>query len=292
MKSVLITGASSGFGLLSTIEMARRGWRVFATMRDLEKKTHLDNEVQKLKTEARGVVEVIKLDVTDNAEVNNAIARILEKCEGRLDAVVQNAGIVKVSVFEEMTECDIRKVMDTNFHGVLSVTKAVLPAMRKQGKGRVVMMSSSSAFAGEPMNSIYCASKFAIEGWAESLAYEVSAFNIDVVLIEPGAYRTRMWNEIVFQQSNDSHYAYFTKQVEKAARNHALRTARDPQEVADKVAHCLEIDRPRFRNPVGPVGFVGWLFKGKLPSALIKKMMERYLRIHKIKPAIKHDGRR
>ena len=107
---------------------------------------------------------------------------------------MHNAGIAVAGVLEDLPDAEIRRVMETNFFGVLALTRALLPTFRAQGHGRIVLVSSQAALAGQPGNSMYCASKWALEGWAESLAYEVDPFGIDVVVIEPGPYRTEIWN--------------------------------------------------------------------------------------------------
>ncbi len=191
MRTVLITGTSTGFGLVTTVELARRGWRVFATMRNLDRKAPL--EAALTQAGVRDGVEISQLDVTDRASVAAAVTAVLAKTGGKLDAVVHNAGVATGGAFEDLPVAELRRVMETNFFGVLELTRALLPTLRAQRKGRIVIVSSESAFAGQPANSIYCASKWAIEGWAESIAFEVAQFGIDVVLVEPGPYVTDIW---------------------------------------------------------------------------------------------------
>jgi NAD(P)-dependent dehydrogenase (short-subunit alcohol dehydrogenase family) len=192
MPTVLITGTSTGFGRVTTELLAARGWRVFATMRDLARKDSLEHALREAGLSER--VTFVRLDVTDPASIETAVATVLSETDNTLDAVVHNAGIAVAGVLEDLSDGDIWRVMDTNFFGVLRLTRALLPRFREQRRGRIVLLSSQAAFAGQPGNSMYCASKWALEGWAESLAYEVDPFGIDVVLIEPGPYRTEIWS--------------------------------------------------------------------------------------------------
>jgi NAD(P)-dependent dehydrogenase (short-subunit alcohol dehydrogenase family) len=186
MPRALITGCSSGFGLEATLSLARRGWDVVATMRNLDKRDRLDTRVTDAGLAHR--VTVQQLDVNDAPSIAAAVG-----AAGQLDALVNNAGIAVGGAFEDLTDEQFRSVMETNFFGVLALTRAVLPGMRARGAGRVVVVSSDSAFYGAPAMSAYTASKWAVEGWAESIAHEVAPFGIRVALVEPGAYRTDIW---------------------------------------------------------------------------------------------------
>ena len=148
------------------MELARRGWRVFATMRDLDRKGPLLAALDA--AGVRSAVEISRLDVTQPASVREAVAAMLLATGGRLDAVVQNAGVAAGGAFEDLPDEDVRRVMETNFFGVLDLTRVLLPTFRAQRTGRILIVSSEAAFMGQPANSIYCASKWAIEGWAEA----------------------------------------------------------------------------------------------------------------------------
>jgi NAD(P)-dependent dehydrogenase (short-subunit alcohol dehydrogenase family) len=191
MQSVLITGTSTGIGQTTAVVLASRGWRVFATMRNLEKTGLLEQALKE--AGLQNSVELEQLDVTDGASIQAAVESILARTGNKLDAVVHNAGVAAAGAFEDVLEPELRRVMETNFFGVLGLTRALLPTFRAQGTGRMVLVSSEAAFMGQPTNSIYCASKWAIEGWAEAIAYELEPFGIEVILIEPGPYRTEIW---------------------------------------------------------------------------------------------------
>jgi NAD(P)-dependent dehydrogenase (short-subunit alcohol dehydrogenase family) len=275
MRTVLITGTSTGFGRVATELLAAKGWRVFATMRDLGRKGSLERALKDAGLSER--VTYLQLDVTDPASIEAAVKSVLAETGNALDAVVQNAGIAVAGVLEDLPEPDIRSVMETNFFGALALTRALLPTFRAQRRGRIVLISSQAALAGQPGNAMYCASKWALEGWAESLAYEVDPFGIDVVLVEPGPYRTEIWNNTKWVTPPESAYFPWLKRLRQAADWHQVRTSRDPKEVAEVIAHALEARRPRFRYQVGPFAKLDYFLRGKMPTKLIRRGTTRYL---------------
>ena len=275
MPTVLITGTSTGFGRIATELLAARGWRVFATMRDLSRKDSLERALRDAGLSER--VTFVQPDVTGPASIEAAVATVLSETGNTLDAVVHNAGIAVAGVLEDLPDADIRRVMETNFFGVLNLTRALLPLFRAQRRGRIVLLSSQAAFAGQPGNSMYCASKWALEGWAESLAYEVDPFGIDVVLIEPGPYRTEIWNSTKWVVPPNSAYLSWLKLLRHAADRHQAKTSRDPKEVALVVGKALEASRPRFRYQVGFFAKLDYFLRGKMPTKLIRRGTTRYL---------------
>lgn len=279
MPTVLITGTSTGIGRVTAEVLAQRGWQVFATMRDLQRREKLEVALKKSGLQDR--VEFIQLDLNDAASIEAAVATVLSRTGGTLDAVVQNAGVSVAGAFEDLPGAEIRRVMETNFFGVLELTRALLPSFRAQGDGRILLVSSEAAFMGQPANSIYCASKWALEGWAESLAYDLEPFGIKVILIEPGPYRTQIWRSTPWIVPSGSPYRERVQRVSRAADEHAARSARDPKEVALVIARALEAKRPRFRYPVGPFARINHFLRGKVPSRLIRRGVSRYLGLMK-----------
>lgn len=279
MRSVLITGTSTGIGQVTVVTLASRGWRVFATMQDLEERGQLDEAVKQANVQDRVIVE--KLDVTSAASIGSAVTAVLAKTGNELEAVVHNAGIAVAGAFEGIPESELRNVMETNFFGVLALTRALLPTFRAQKRGRLVIVSSEVAFMGRPTISLYCASKWALEGWAEAITYELEPFGIKVILIEPGPYRTEIWDRAPRFQPPDSPYHAWVQHVLHAGISHATRVARDPKEVAIAIAGALESRRPGFRYPVGPSARVAHFLKGKLPSSLLRKIIKLSLGIPK-----------
>ena len=181
-RTMLITGASSGLGIALAVQGAQAGYEVYATMREPERSGDLDAAVA-----AAGVaVKVIALEVTDTASVMAAVTRVINET-GRIDVLINNAGVGFARTTEQAAEADIDWVMEVNFKGVIRCVKAVLPHMRAARAGRIVTISSVGGLVGQPFNEVYCASKFAVEGYMEALAsYVGPAFGIGFTLIEPG----------------------------------------------------------------------------------------------------------
>jgi NAD(P)-dependent dehydrogenase (short-subunit alcohol dehydrogenase family) len=179
-KTVLITGVSSGFGRSAVQLFHTNGWNVIATMRSPEKETEL--------TKLDGVL-ITKLDVTDNASIQSAVAQGIERF-GAIDVLVNNAGYGALGALEPATQEDIKKQFDVNVFGLIAVTQAVLPVMRKQKAGTIINISSVGGRITFPFSSLYHATKFAVEGLTESLQYELNPLGIHLKLVEPGGYKT------------------------------------------------------------------------------------------------------
>jgi len=275
MPSVLITGTSTGIGQATAVELAKRNWRVFATMRDTGKSAKLQDALTA--AGARNQAEIIRLDVNDAASVRDAVASTLASTGGVLDAVVHNAGVAVGGAFEDVPEATQRAVMETNFFGVLTVTRAILPTFRSQRRGRIIIVSSDAAFYGEPTNAIYTASKWAIEGWAESIMFELELFGIELMLVEPGPYRTNIWEVSPRIAPAGSAYTAWVQKVFQAADKHAEKTARDPAEVGIAIARALEARRLPFRRPVGSLAWLNHIAHGKVPSSLLRASVRWYL---------------
>jgi NAD(P)-dependent dehydrogenase (short-subunit alcohol dehydrogenase family) len=280
MPTVLVTGTSSGFGLATTVELAKGGWNVIATMRNLEKRSELDRAITA--ASVGNLVRVEQLDVTDPRSIEKAVS-LLDLRNKPLDAVVHNAGVAVGGAFEDLDDAHIRQVMEVNYFGVLALTRQLLPAFRAQRHGRIVIISSEAAFAGQPGNSPYSASKWAIEGWAESVAYEFEPFGIDIVLIEPGAYRTSIWESSPRVLPETSAYRPLLRHLEVTIDAYVKKTARDPVEVAKAVAKALDAKRPRFRYAVGPTAKFEHFARGKLPSIVMRKMFSRFFGLNKVR---------
>ena len=260
MPTVLITGTSTGFGRVSHgTALAARGWRVFATMRDLARKGSLERALRDagpLRARSPLCSSTSPAPLSIEAAVKSILAA------DRQHAPMRSCTMPALPLPACLKICPtpiFRRVMETNFFGVLNLTRALLPIFREQRRGRIVLLSSQAAFAGQPGNSMYCASKWALEGWAESLAYEVDPFGIDVVLIEPGPYRTEIWNSTKWVVPSDSAYLSWLKLLRHAADRHQAKTSRDPKEVALVVGKALEARRPRFRYQVGLLRQAGLL---------------------------------
>ncbi len=176
MKTVLITGCSSGYGRATATHFLERGWNVVATMRSPEKAQGFP-ESERLRR--------LRLDVTDRGSIAEAVRAGLAAFGG-LDVVVNNAGIGMFSAFEVTSEAITREVFETNTFGVMAVTQAVIPHFRERRAGTLVNVTSSAGIVPMPLVSVYNASKFAIEGFTESLSYELSFFGVSAKIVEPG----------------------------------------------------------------------------------------------------------
>ena len=184
-KIAVVTGGSSGNGLETSLLLAKNGFYTYATMRNTDKSTRI-KEIAK----NDGVpLEVLQLDVTDDKSTTDAID-IIDNRHRRIDVLVNNAGYEHHGAVEELSMEEIKTQFETNFFGAVRITKAVLPTMRKQGSGAIVNVSSIGGIIGVPLNSAYVGSKFALEGFSESMKYELEGFGIKVILIEPGAINT------------------------------------------------------------------------------------------------------
>ncbi len=245
-KAILITGCSSGFGLLAAARLASRGHHVYATMRNLNKQGALINELKERKADAK----IFKMDVCDLASIEPVINEIGAD-HGHLDVLVNNAGYAIGGYFEDLTQDEIRQQMETNFFGVQNVTRAAIPLMRPQGSGQIINISSVSGRYGSPAFGAYNASKWALEGFSESLYHELKPFGIHVVLIEPGAYKTKIFgdNQQVAANFDNEESPYF-------ARSHFLKTMiaerlednyRDPEDIPALIERVIKTPNPTLR---------------------------------------------
>lgn len=195
MAVVAITGSNSGFGLEGALAFARNGDTVYASMRDPTKAGRL----QQAAMEEHLSIRVCKLDITQPKTFAAFINGIVDEA-GSLDVLVNNAGIVRPGALEDIPEAALRMVMETNFFGPLLLTRAVLPHMRAQGGGYIIMMSSLSGIAGLPGDLPYAASKFALEGATEALRHEVDRWGIKLALVEAGMYATGIFDSYTAEQ--------------------------------------------------------------------------------------------
>ena len=256
MATVLVTGCSSGFGELTVKTLGARGHRVFATMRGVSGRNA--EAAERLRTWARGratELNVVELDVTDDASVENAVAHILADA-GNLDAVVNNAGASAAGPLEAFSVDQMAALLDLNVLGPMRVNKAVLPAMRAQRSGLIVWITSTLGRVLPGIGGLYPATKWAAEGFAESLHYQVVPFGIDVVILEPGSFPTPAISKSMpaANQAIVADYAAVTASPNRAVPAPDYQPP-DPQEIADAVLRLVESgpgERP-MRMVVGPV---------------------------------------
>lgn len=251
-KVILITGASTGIGLETAVMLAEQGHKVYATMRNLDRRSFLDSEAEKRKVQ----LNILQMDVQDEVSIGNCIAKILGS-EKTIDVLINNAGAGFIRTMEQATMDEIQQVMDVNFYGPVRCSKAVLPYMRKQKSGHIINISSVGGLVGQPVNEIYCAAKFALEGLTESLAtYMKPYFGINVSLIEPGGVITEFGNSLTkyFESTGgikDDDYkplvqtymdyrATFTDEVKEKA-------FQKPAHIASVILKCMNDTDPKLR---------------------------------------------
>ncbi|AIE79727.1 Short-chain dehydrogenase/reductase SDR [Bacillus cereus] len=239
-KVAIITGSSSGFGLLTTLELAKKDYLVIATMRNLEKQTNLLSQATQLNLLHN--ITVQQLDVTDQNSIHNF--QLVLKEINRVDLLINNAGYANGGFVEE--------IFETNLFGAISITQLVLPYMREQQSGKIINISSISGQVGFPGLSPYVSSKHALEGWSESLRLEVKPFGIDVALVEPGSYNTNIWEvgkQLATNQSDTtSPYKEYMDKIQKHI-NSGSDTFGNPIDVAKKIVDIAEAKRTTITIP-------------------------------------------
>lgn len=266
---ILITGASSGIGHAAARRFAARGWRVFASMRRLEKGESLRSEAK----ERGWDLHTPQLDVTDDASVASAVGTVLQQSGGRIDVLMNNAAYYAYGPLEETSPEELRAQFETNLIGVHRVTRAVLPAMRARRSGRVIVIGSLSGLIVLPAVGPYHASKWAIEAWTETLRYEVSRFGIGVVLVEPGPFKTALHDNEVKSRathSPDSPYAGLVAAYESQAKQ--LGRAELPR-LIDAIERAATTRHPRLRWAVGPNVISAGFLRRFVPDRLYELIM-------------------
>jgi short-subunit dehydrogenase len=247
-KVALITGASSGIGFETSLTLARNEFRTFATMRNLSK----SRKIREIAKKERLPLTVIPLDVNDNASIRTAIQNILVEAK-RIDVVINNAGYGLFGAVEDLSMDKIIDQFETNFFGVVRVVKSVLPIMRNQRSGTIINISSMVGRVAMPLNSVYVASKFALEGFSESIRHELSKFGINVILIEPGIVRTGFFNNL--QKSKNeaakSPYSALLKRRLSRFKSVSESNSSSPSQVAKAILKALQSKSSNFRYIVG-----------------------------------------
>lgn len=278
-KVAVVTGSSSGIGLLTAVELARNGYRVVATMRDLGRRGRLEEAAQK--AGLRETIDIRQLDVTDFDPMPTAVEQIVRD-HGRIDVLVNNAGFSSAGMAEDMQLHELRHQMETNFFGAVAMTKAVLPVMRRQRSGHIIQVSSVSGRMPVPMVSSYTASKFALEGWSEALRIEVRSLGIRVVLVEPGSYDTDIWNRnlVIGKQALDPSSPNKERSQRFAMFIKSMAPKRgDPMEVARLIARVAKDPNPRLRYLIGRGVHAQLWFRRLTPWRTYERIMSKATKI-------------
>ena len=278
-KIAVVTGSSSGIGLLTALEFAQLGYRVVGTMRDLQRRVRLEDGAQKAGVRDR--IDMRELDVTNHAAMPGVVEGIVRD-HGRIDVLVNNAGFSTSAFVEDVQLHELREQMETNFFGAVAMTKAVLPVMRRQRSGHVIQVSSVSGEMPVPMLSSYTASKFALEGWSEALRIEVHSLGIRVVIVQPGSYETDIWerNLKIGKQAMDPSSPNRERSQRFAAFVKSTASKRgDPKEVAELIVRTAEDPNPRLRYLIGRGVHAQKWFRRLTPWRVYERMMAKATKI-------------
>lgn len=269
-QTIVITGASSGIGRATVELFSKRGWHVAATMRrpeDHQELSHLKG------------VSLYQLDVTNETSIREAFKQIVSD-HGTMDVLLNNAGYGAVGIFEEASPEQIQRQFDTNVFGVMNVIRTALPYFRKQRSGRIVTVSSVGGQITFPIYSLYHSSKWAIEGFIESLQFELAPFNIDMKLIEPGTIKTDFYGrsqELVRDQPLDVYDGY--TEVALHNTNAAGANAEGPDVVAETIWRAATERKKRLRYPAGKQAGLLIALKRYLPNrvffAIVRGVVEK-----------------
>jgi NAD(P)-dependent dehydrogenase (short-subunit alcohol dehydrogenase family) len=274
-KVVVITGCSSGFGMSGALAFARAGWHVYATMRDLAKQDRL---MQKAQNENL-LLKVKQIDVTDQATIDKSIQEIFQET-GRLDVLVNNAGYGLIGALEDMSMGQIHDMFDTNLYGSIRMIKSVTPIFRSQKNGHVINVTSVAGLAGLPLYSVYCASKYAIEGLAEAMVFELAPFNIRISNIEPGPFDTEFSKRSMKygegMMNLDSPYRTLNNYYFK---RHEITQFTSPDVVANLLVRIAEVSSPKLRYPIGKKVRELVLFKKFMSISFTQKVMKFLMKV-------------
>ena len=249
-KVAVVTGSSTGIGFESSLMLARNGFHTYATMRKIDDGG--SKQIIDIAKKENLPLQAIQLDVNNDNSVRDAINRIAKE-KDRIDVVVNNAGYALIGAFEENSMEEVKTQFETNFFGPIRVMQVVIPIMRNQRSGKIVNITSVGGRMSFPLDSIYHATKFALEGLSESIQYEVEPFGIKIILIEPGAVGSNFWKNLKMAASannDNSPYRQFTNNILEVFKQVAQNTIH-PSEVAKVILQAVKADNPDFRYVVG-----------------------------------------
>jgi NAD(P)-dependent dehydrogenase (short-subunit alcohol dehydrogenase family) len=271
----IVTGSSSGIGMDTAVTLARNGFLTYATVRNMEKSSIVKTAAEKEKLP----IKVVHLDVTDDQSVNNAI-RTIDSEDGRIDVLVNNAGYGLVGAFEDLSIDEIKNQYETNVFGLMRVTQAVLPIMRRQKSGIIVNVSSGAGLFGYPGGSAYVSTKFAVEGLSESISYELGPFGIKVVLIEPGFIKTNFANAMLIGKKAQDLNSPYSKMMQRMQANSGEMTKNaSPVDVVSKaILEAVTNKSPNLRYLAGRDVETWAASKKTMSDAEFQNMMQNLTR--------------
>jgi short-subunit dehydrogenase len=264
MKTVLVTGASSGFGNSIATLLAKNGYRVFGTSRN-PSKAKIEN------------VEMLELNVDSDESVDACARTLLERTGGTIDVLVNNAGYVQMGGIEETPMDEARAQLETNLWGYVRMAKAVLPAMRRQKSGKIINVGSLAGYFPVPFQGYYAISKFALEGFSEALRQEVRSLGIYVSIVEPGFFRTNIGAASKDTTNKIQEYDEMRKRAYSALDERG-GGGQDPMHVAKLVLKIIETNKPRLHYAVGSEKSALFL-RRLLPQSLIENQIRKMFRV-------------
>lgn len=275
-KVAVVTGSSSGIGLLSCIELAKEGFKVVASMRNLARREKLDRAADL--AGVKELIDVRELDVNKLDKIPEFVDQVYKDYR-HIDVLLNNAAFAMAGFAEDIKMEDIRAQFETNFFAQVAITKAVLPIMRAQRAGHIIMLSSIGGRVPSPVIGAYDGSKFALEGWSEALRLETQSLGIKVVLVEPGAFDTDIWDRNANMKSlNETSSPNLTRGAKFQDMVKALRKA-DATPVAKLIAKIATDPDPRLRYVIGIDAHVQLWIRRIVPWKVWEKMMVKVTKI-------------
>lgn len=270
MKKVLVTGATSGFGKLLTESLLQKGHHVLATGRNICERQEIFSD---LDSGLRTRLEFFDLDVTSVEQRKSLVERLHSM--GGIDVLVNNAGVGHFGPLEEISDEHLENLFETNLLGMMKLTRDILPILRQQQNGRIINVSSAFGFMGFPLTSLYCATKFGVEGFSQALAYEMKPHGVDVLTVRPGGFRTKFLENAHME---NTHSGAYSQQVQGMQAFHRQMSSRknppNPMAVVEQIVKMVE-GKVNKSIVVGSDAKMSWLFKKVLPDAVYGSMMNK-----------------
>jgi NAD(P)-dependent dehydrogenase (short-subunit alcohol dehydrogenase family) len=271
-RTILISGCSTGIGLTAATTLKARGWRVLATARKPEDLARLEKD--------HGL-EAFAMELSDVASINACADAVLARTGGQIDALYNNAAYGVIGAMEDISAEVLRKHFDVNVIGTHALTRRIIPAMRRQGHGRIVTCSSVLGLVSGPFRGPYCASKFAVEAMTDALRYELMGSGIHVSLLEPGPIKTQFLPSTLatfkatVDVANSPHKAAYAKRIVAMENDSASKLKLGPEAVVKKLIHALESPRPKARYMISPHTYVAATLRRVLPGRVLDLILSR-----------------
>ncbi|MBM1107812.1 SDR family NAD(P)-dependent oxidoreductase [Aurantibacter crassamenti] len=264
-KTILITGASSGFGLLSANLLYEKGHKVYGTSRSPAR--------------YQTPFELLEMDVQDLGSIQNVVSHIITE-QGQIDVLINNAGMLLYGALEEASEKEVQRIYDVNVFGAMRVANEVLPQMRKSRKGKIINVTSLAGLVETPTFGHYCATKHALEGYTKTLSHEVAPFGIQVALVKPGEYYTNIFENAVFSENKIADYEFLREILNEQVEARISAEDNNSQEVAQLITKLVEVKQMKLHNRIGK--FSGMIPMLNLFPGMLKKVVKKTYGLDKV----------